>query len=247
MKAWNLKRRIAAALLVLVVVIFGIGSWYLSDYSHADIVARGAMADEDGTADGVTVRRLSDKAVAFVPENPVAGFVFYPGGKVEPAAYAPLLTQCAREGVLCVLIEPLFNLSVLSPNDADGIQEQFPQVKTWIIGGHSLGGVTASQYLSHHASSFDYLVLLAAYPSSDLSEFPGEVLSVIGTYDEVIDRNDYENAETQLPNNAREYEIEGGNHAYFGNYGEQAGDGKATITREEQQRQTAALIRSLLD
>ena len=30
------------------------------------------------------------------------------------------------------------------------------------------------------------------------------------------------------------YIINGGNHACFGNYGEQKGDGKATITKDEQ-------------
>ena len=33
---------------------------------------------------------------------------------------------------------------------------------------------------------------------------------------------------------AKWIEIEGGNHAFFGSYGEQAGDGIATITRQSQ-------------
>ena len=36
--------------------------------------------------------------------------------------------------------------------------------------------------------------------------------------------------------------IEGGNHAGFGHYGPQAGDGVASIDREEQQRQTAETV-----
>ena len=43
-----------------------------------------------------------------------------------------------------------------------------------------------------------------------------------------------------------ERDIEGGNHAYFGNYGEQAGDGQATISRDDQQEQTAEAIASML-
>ena len=39
-----------------------------------------------------------------------------------------------------------------------------------------------------------------------------------------------------------QYEISGGNHAYFGNYGEQKGDGTASITRESQQEQAVEQI-----
>ena len=38
------------------------------------------------------------------------------------------------------------------------------------------------------------------------------------------------------------YVIEGGNHAYFGNYGEQAGDLVGEISREEQQKDTVNVI-----
>ena len=39
--------------------------------------------------------------------------------------------------------------------------------------------------------------------------------------------------------------MEGGNHSQFGNYGEQKGDGKATISAEEQQRQTVKLFKKI--
>ena len=41
-------------------------------------------------------------------------------------------------------------------------------------------------------------------------------------------------------------EIEGGNHAQFGNYGPQKGDQPATISAEEQQAQTVAAIEEFL-
>ena len=37
-------------------------------------------------------------------------------------------------------------------------------------------------------------------------------------------------------------EIDGGNHAWFGNYGEQDGDGEATISHQEQQDITTETI-----
>ena len=42
-------------------------------------------------------------------------------------------------------------------------------------------------------------------------------------------------------------EIEGGNHAQFGNYGPQKGDLPATISAEEQQARTVAAIEEFLE
>ena len=44
------------------------------------------------------------------------------------------------------------------------------------------------------------------------------------------------------PANYFEYRIEGGNHAQFGNYGVQKGDGAAAITGPEQQQSTVDFI-----
>lgn len=213
--------------------------WYVSDYYHADSSALAAAADENGIDDGVTVRQLSDKAVAFVPENPTAGMVFYPGGKVQPEAYAPLMEQCAQQGILCVLVKPHFNLAIVDQNAAEDIVGQFPDVSTWIIAGHSLGGVVASNYLKKHENDFAGIAFLAAYPTSDLSDYGGRALSIVGTEDRVLKHEKYVDAQSKLPASAHELQIVGGNHAYYGSYGEQAGDGTAIISRAEQQAQTA--------
>ena len=69
------------------------------------------------------------------------------------------------------------------------------------------------------------------------------MLSIVGSNDGVLNRDKYEQAHELLPDSARELVIEGGNHAYYGNYGEQANDGQADITREDQQAQaTDALV-----
>ena len=238
-------KRAAIAVLAVVVVLFGAGAWYVNDYYRADDVASAVMADADGDANGVVVRELSGGAVAFVPGEPVAGLVFYPGAKVQPEAYAPLMEQCAERGVLCVLVRPLFNLALLDVNAANGVMEQFPDVDTWMVGGHSMGGVAGASFAAQHAGAFDALVFLASYPNDDLSGFDGEVLSLYGSNDEVLNRDKRAAAFSQLPSDARDEEIAGGNHGQFGNYGEQAGDGTATITREEQQAQTADAIAEL--
>ena len=234
---------VGAALIVVLAVGFVV---YVSDYYHADEVALAAVADEDGAADGVTVQTLPDGEIAFVPEHPVAGLIFYPGGKVQPEAYAPLLTMCAREGILCVLVKPPFNLAIFDKDAADGIAAQFPEVDTWLIGGHSLGGVSASMYLADHAEDFSGIVLLAAYPCDDLSGTSLEALSIFGSNDGVLDREKFSEAEDKLPQNSQEVVISGGNHANFGNYGAQAKDGEAGISREDQQAQAADAIADLV-
>ena len=233
---------IAATILMALVGAFAL---YVNDYYHADDEAIAIVADENGASDGVTVRNLSGKAIAFVPENPTSGLIFYPGGKVQPEAYAPLLEKCAERGILCVLVKPLFNLAILDTNVADGIQSQFPEIDSWYIGGHSLCGVVAGNYASHHTAEFDGIVFLASYPDVDLSGFKGKSLSVWGDQDHVLKWDDYENAKAKLPSASSELGIPGGNHSHFGNYGEHAGDGAASISREDQQQQAVDAIEAL--
>lgn len=236
-----------AVIAVMVVAAIGVFAWYANDYYHADDVALAAVADDDGPADGVTVRELAGGDLAFVPDDPVAGLVFYPGGKVQAEAYAPLMQQLADRGILCVLLKLPFNLAVLDMNAADGAAAEFPGIDTWMIAGHSLGGVAASDYASRHADEFDGLVLLAAYSTADLSSFDGRVVSFVGSNDEVLNREKYDEAQANLPESAREDVIEGGNHAYYGNYGEQDGDGHATISREQQQARVVDAVVELAE
>ena len=239
----TIVKRILIALAVVVVVLAAATVWYVNDYYHADNVALAVVADEDGTADGVEVRTLPSGDIAFVPDHPTAGLVFYPGGKVQPEAYAPLMQKCAQRGILCVLLKPTFNLAIIDMDAANGVTAQFPDVSTWVLAGHAMGGVAAADYASRHPDEFDAIAFLAAYPAVDLSKFDGKVLSIIGSNDGVLNRDKYEQAHDLLPDSVQKLVIEGGNHAYYGNYGEQVNDGQADITRENQQAQvTDALV-----
>ena len=170
------------------------------------------------------------------------GFIFYPGGKVEHTAYAPLMRACAERGVLCVLIRMPFNLAVFNINGADGIPEQFPEVAHWYLGGHSLGGAMAASYAADHADELDGLVLLAAYSTRDLTKSGLAVLSIYGSEDGVLDMKKYEKYRSNLPHDTSEVVIDGGCHASFGRYGAQAGDGTPTISSDEQISRTAVEI-----
>ena len=241
----SIAKRIVVTIGIVFMLLIAGFAWYVSDYYHADENALAAIVDENGPQDGVTVLNLSDDAIAFVAENPPAGLIFYPGGKVQPESYAPLLTRFAQKGITSILVKPLFNLAILDMDAADGIIDQFPDIQTWLLAGHSLGGVAASDYLSRHESEYVGIILLAAYPSSDLSDYAGNVLLIYGSNDGVMNREKYAEAKAKLPNSAHEEIIDGGNHAFFGNYGFQEGDGTPNITHEEQQEKTASALPAL--
>ncbi len=215
---------------------------YLSDYYHADLEAIAAFE----SAQKVVHETLDDGTIVFEPQNARAGFIFYPGGKVEHTAYIPLMEACASEGILCVLVEMPFRLAVFEVNAADGIQQRYPEIESWYIGGHSLGGSMAASYLADHTENFAGLILLGSYSTADLSETNMNVLSIYGSEDQVLNREKYVANSSNLPNSATEVVIEGGCHAYFGMYGAQNGDGTPTVTNEEQIHSAADAISEMV-
>ena len=225
----------AKALVILLAVLLAVGigcGVYVGDYYHAGETAVQAMA---GT-EQITVTTSEDRTV-FSPEAPEVGLIFYPGGKVEYTAYAPLMLALAERDVLCVLLEMPCNLAVLDMDAAEGIPAQFPEVETWYIGGHSLGGSMAASCAAEHTEEFSGLVLLAAYATAEITDL--NVISLYGSEDGVMNREKYQEYRKNLPENTVETVIEGGNHALFGSYGLQDGDGEAKITAEEQVELTA--------
>lgn len=233
------RSRIILSVCLAVLLVFGVSGYaYVSDYYHADETALEAMAYQTGS---VQTEQDGD-VIWFVPEDPTAGLIFYPGGKVEYTAYAPLLRACAENGILCALVRMPGNLAVLDANAADGLQQEHPEITTWYIAGHSLGGAMAGGYAAAHEKDFDGLILLAAYSTKDLSQTTLRVLSVYGSEDGVMNRESYEKNWSNLPADTSEVVLDGGCHAQFGFYGAQDGDGVPTITGEEQIRQTVEAI-----
>lgn len=220
-----------------VLLLCGVCWWYVSDYYHADDAAVAAMS----SAADVVVKQ-DGNTVAFIPDEADTGFIFYPGGKVEHTAYAPLMRALADNGVLCVLIEMPLNLAVLDMNAADGIPEMYPQIDSWYIGGHSLGGSMAASHAAKNASLYDGLVLLASYSTEDLSSDMLKVISIYGSEDGVLNMEKYADNKGNLPVSFEETIIVGGCHAGFGSYGPQDGDGVPTITGDAQIEETARLL-----
>lgn len=220
---------ITASVVLAFAIITGACAVYLGDYYRADNEAINVFLPQ-----GITWDEETDGMIVFEPEEATKGLIFYPGGKVEYTAYIPLMQACAEEGILCVLVEMPFNLAVLDVNAADGVQQEYPEIEDWYIGGHSLGGSMAASYLADNAKDYKGLVLLGSYSTADLSATELEVLSVFGSEDEVMNHEKYDENKSNLPGDFSETVIDGGCHAYFGMYGAQDGDGTPTITNGEQ-------------
>ncbi|TCK89137.1 alpha/beta hydrolase family protein [Natranaerovirga hydrolytica] len=232
------KRIFFGSIAGVIVLIAGGFFWYVSDYYEATSEALVSLqSDKD-----VTVYQ-DDNLLVFEPtnrdhngSNNEVGFIFYPGGKVEHQAYAPIIKEIARQGYLSIIIEMPFKLAVLAPNRAQEAISTFPEITNWVIGGHSLGGSMAARHVNTNQGAFDGLVFWASYGDIDLTEANLTVLSIYGTQDGLISMDKIDNTSDLLSEETIFKEIAGGNHAYFGMYGEQKGDLAATISIDKQHR-----------
>ena len=250
----SLKKKILLGAAAVVLIIAAACGFYINDYYHAGeeaVLAAGeAAADYTSQQDGDTLVFLPEGTDGTVldgsgPDD--AGLIFYPGGKVEYTAYAPLMEAFAERGVLCILVEMPGNLAVLDVNTAEGYREEFPEIEHWYVGGHSLGGSMAASYAAKHAGDLDGLLLLAAYSTADLNGTGLDVLSVYGSEDGVLNMSKYDEYRQNLPDDTTtEMVIEGGNHAGFGDYGAQEGDGEAAVNGEKQREVTAEAFMEIL-
>lgn len=205
--------------------------WYASDYYRAEDVALEVMAQDSGISvqDNLTILSSS------VPSD--TAIIFYPGAKVEAATYLPLLDKIRQTGVTCILVDMPFHMAIFDSNAAQDVMEDFPEYSHWYIAGHSMGGAMASQFAASHPDEVDGLILLGAYIYGDYS--PQDTLTIYGSLNQSV--------EDKLDYTENVVEIQGGNHAQFGNYGPQKGDLPATISAEEQQNQTVDVIRTFLE
>lgn len=233
-KIWN--KKVLIPVITVVFAVLAICIFYVNDYYHSDACVEAYL---QGSSQ-VTVSAIEDGIYLDGPGEDHA-LIFYPGAKVEYTAYLPLFYSMAEQEVDCFLIEMPCNLAFLGKNKAEDIMKNYAY-DNWYLSGHSLGGAMAAAYAADHLKELDGMILLAAYPTKSLVSDSFSVLSLYGSEDGVLNMKKVESGRAYMPENYTEICIEGGNHAQFGNYGEQKGDGKASISREEQQKQTADAI-----
>jgi len=175
------------------------------------------------------------------------GFIFYPGDRIDYRSYAPLLRQIAARRYLVILTPMPLNLAIFHINAAEQALAMYPEIKHWVIGGHSVGGVAAARYTANHPA-IEGIVFLASYPADNaLKDKDIKVLSIYGSQDSLATDKEIESSRTLLPADTIFVKIEGGNHSQFGSYGFQPDDGQATISPEQQWMQVVDATAKLLD
>jgi dienelactone hydrolase len=239
----NKKRILVAVALIIFLGVAGFTFWAYTP-SGSSVTAIDSMRSSE------TVDVNEGAHIVFKPDwMHTTGFIFYPGGHVDAHSYAPLAHAIAEEGYLVVIAKMPFNLAVFNKNAALKIIEATPSIENWVIGGHSLGGAMAASLVYDEPELFKGLVLLASYPpeNNDLSTTDIQALTIYGSNDGLATAQEIQISLTLLPTDTVNVLIDGGNHAQFGDYGLQTGDGTATITHEEQREITVTAILGLLE
>ena len=222
--------------LVLVVAVIGIVIYVQP--LQAQESAKAAVAST------ATVKVIdSGDQIVFMPFKTLkTGLIFYPGAKVDPAAYSESMQTIAQAGYAVFLEKFPLNFAIIQPNRADEVIAANPSITGWAIAGHSLGGASACLYVNT-SSKVKALIFWAAYcdKSFDLSSRTDvQVTSISGSLDGLATPEKLESTKAFAPSSTKYVVIDGGNHAQFGNYGVQSGDNPATISLEDQQKQIVA-------
>ena len=235
---------IIGVLLAVVIVLVGFVVWAETPPSPMPEAYDALKSDSS-----VTVSVGNWLVFSPVSSNVSTGFIIYPGGRVDFRSYAPAAHAIAAEGYLVVIPLMPLNLAVFGVGTANDVIGRYPNISSWAIGGHSLGGTMAAQFAFENPSKIKGLILLAAYPASgtDLSKSNLLVTTIHGSNDGLVSTAQIDDSLKLLPPSTLRVEIAGGNHAQFGCYGDQAGDNAATITREAQQNLTVNATVQMLE
>jgi hypothetical protein len=232
-----IRRILAGLAIVIVLALVAFGVW-------ANMVMQGdreaALTVWNDPAVSVT---STDHSIVMTPSSGAtgAGLVFIPGAKVDPYAYMYKLSRIVEAGVTVVITKPTLNLAFFDLRGLSTFEDDAPAVESWAVGGHSLGGVKACMLADD--PSVSAVVLFGSYCATDLSDTDLAVISISGSEDGLSTPTKIQDAAANLPSDATFIEIDGANHASFGDYGVQPGDGTATISSEQvRDRITEALV-----
>ena len=174
----KIRRVINATLIILLLGTAGLIGWATLSAQEATERAVKILDDNDV--------QLADGLLVFQPNiTSDRGLIYYPGGLVDPEAYAVTAQGIADAGYLVVIPKMPLNLAFMGINRADGIRAGYPEINSWVIGGHSLGGAMAAEYAKNNVDKLDGLVMFASYPANyeDFIDFQVPILTVIGSKD----------------------------------------------------------------
>lgn len=248
--SWQLIRGLAGRLVVLGVVAALV---WLNPFPYQPSGTAGqttAPAGTTGTTAKTRTATITEDATSITlsPDGKATtGLVFYPGARVDARAYQDILRPLADAGHLVVILKTPLGISLLNTGQAREAMDRHPEITSWAVGGHSLGGVSASSFAKSN-SDVSGLLLFASYPAENMTDAHGlSVLSISGSNDGLSTPDKIAASKSLLPPTARYATVVGGVHAFFGDYGEQPGDGEPGISRNEAQQQIVAESLSFMD
>ena len=230
-----MKKTLKVSLLILLIIITlggtGFYIWSQQTYKASEEISSFVNLND--------IQHENDWLIFEPKDETKSGIILYPGAKVEPEAYSYYAQSLANNGYLVVIPRVTLNFAFFDVNVAAQISEQYPDITSWFVGGHSLGGVAAASYAYNNLDYVKGLIFLASYPSNsnDFSKTELPILSLYAEFDALTTKEKIKETKHLLSPQTTLYEIQGGNHAQFGMYGAQKGDGNATISAKTQQDQ----------
>ena len=209
---------------VLSAVVLGVISffiWTAFDYSANEITLTKALKNDSmvilNTNDYISIKPINFKRGK--------GYIFYPGAKVQPEAYIAKLSSIALSNNIQIIVPKMFkNLAFFGISKAKMVQDSFPSIKHWYVGGHSLGGSMACMFAGKNNGNIEGVLIFGTFSGTDISKCSFKVLSINGTEDGIFFPEKVENHKFELPKGTEIKYIKGMDHADIGNYGSQSGD-----------------------
>lgn len=187
----------------------------------------------------------NQRQIYFHPQkNPKqVGIILYQGCMVDKRSYAPLARRLAKRGYKVILSD--ITLDNVSKNNARKIMDNSKNINKWFVGGHSFGGVMASETAHFNSDKVSGVILLSSFPMKNFAKKNINFLDIRATNDKILNSTyaDISYKLTTPKDKHQKVTIEGGNHSNFGYYNLQKGDGTATISREQQQK---TILKSIL-
>jgi len=245
MKISNRIKRIIIGLVIVLLIFAAVWGIQWATYARPPLPEAIAAMESDDLA---TITH--DPWLTFTPtdDSLATGFIFYPGGRVDPRAYASLARTIASEGYMVVIPEMPTNMAVFDPNVAEKIIAFHSNIDHWAIGGHSVGGTMAAQYTDKNREVIEGLAIWASYPanSTDFSDMDIPVISIYGSREETVTETSVGKRAHLLPEDTLYIRIEGGDHHQFGSYQIDPKDHLATTSRASQHQQIIQATLNLL-
>lgn len=236
----SIRRKIRWTLLCFAIVFNG---WMIYSFQSAnlpeDTFVRTARLSVTETDDFITYQPVNASQVTVM---------FYPGALVDPKAYAPLCRRIAEYGYTVMIIKMpwrMANLGYKIPLEKGMLSDTTRQ---FVLIGHSKGAAMVARFIYEYPQHINKAILVATtHPKEqDLSHLKIPIMKIIASNDWIADERSIIDNKRLLPDLTRYVRIPGGNHAQFAHYGRQFMDGKASITREQQQEIALESILSFL-